>query len=634
MSQLLIILTAFATSVITTMTLMPWLLSLCHKHELTDTTNDRHHFRIPRIGGMVFAPAMLIGVATSVALRMINESISDTLKPSSFLIIIGVTIVYLLGIIDDLLGMTKWQKRLVIITTSIAFPLIGLYINNLHGLFGIWQIGYPEGFILTMTFTILIVKAIEAMNNIDGLAAVTGLVPLTAFGIVFYLTGRYNYATVALTPAGTLLVFLYYNLYGDEKIGTKAYMGHAGQLIMSYSVVYLSLKYAMDNPLVMQDRTDAILLPYTLLALPVFEYIRVFIKSNWQGMTKKQRINSYVQHQLQRKGFTQSEVVGVIFAAEAAITAINLLLHHYCDVATTWIVLLDIIVYAALQTLATSKIKAPKQEATTPGGYDGYKGEAGLVSIIMPTWNSARYVADSIDSILAQTYTDWELIITDDCSTDNTREILRKYAARDPRITIQENTVNSGAGVTRNRSIATARGQYIAFCDSDDRWVPEKLQQQVEYMRDKDVALCFSPYYTCDESSQYLGYISAPRRITLFQMMCDNKIGFLTCIYDTDVFGKRPMPTQRKGEDYGLLLQLLKICGNAYSVQQPLAHYRIRPDSQSANKISLIKYNAQTYTDTFGWPTAASYAFLFMVFLPSYFLKRLKNIMINIVRAA
>lgn len=153
-------------------------------------------------------------------------------------------------------------------------------------------------------------------------------------------------------------------------------------------------------------------------------------------------------------------------------------------------------------------------------------------------------------------------------------------------------------------------------------------------MKAQDVVLCFSPYYTCDVNSQYLGYVSAPRRVNLFQMMCDNKMGFLTCIYDTKALGKHSMPKQRKRQDHAMLLNLLKECKFAYSVPEPLAHYRIHAGNMSGKKISLLKYNAQTYTEVFGWPKPLSYAFLFTFFLPTYFTKKAKNILLNMVRAA
>ncbi len=258
-----------------------------------------------------------------------------------------------------------------------------------------------------------------------------------------------------------------------------------------------------------------------------------------------------------------------------------------------------------------------------------YCGEDGLVSVVMPTYNSARFVAESIDSILAQTYTQWELIVTDDCSTDGTVDILKEYASRDDRIVLQLLEENGGAGVARNASIRSARGRYIAFCDSDDRWTVDKLAIQLEFMQKNDVAMCFAPYYTCDESGETTGYVPAPRRVTLFDTMCDDKIGFLTCVFDANRIGKHFMPLMRRRQDYAYVLQLLRICREAHSVAEALAFYRHHDNNLSGRKVRLLKYNAQTYTTVFGWSKVLSYAFLFVFFLPSYFVKRLKNRLIN-----
>lgn len=256
----------------------------------------------------------------------------------------------------------------------------------------------------------------------------------------------------------------------------------------------------------------------------------------------------------------------------------------------------------------------------------------GLVSVIMSTWNSQRFLRESIESVLGQTYPQLELIITDDASTDDTPQILKEYAERDPRVRLLLNTTNQGAGHARNCSISEAKGRYIAFCDSDDRWLPEKLERQVRFMKATGAELCFAPYYTCDAHNHYLGYVSAPRRIGLFCLMCDNKIGFLTAIYDTRMLGKHPMPLQRKRQDHALLLTLLKECKYAYSVQEPLAHYRLHTDNMSHSKIGLLKYNAQTYQTVFGWPKPLCYLFLFTLFLPTYFWKRVQNLILNIIR--
>ncbi len=251
------------------------------------------------------------------------------------------------------------------------------------------------------------------------------------------------------------------------------------------------------------------------------------------------------------------------------------------------------------------------------------------VSIIMSTYNSARFVRESIESIQRQTYRDWELVITDDCSRDDTLAILHELAAGDERIKVIELPSNSGAGVARNTSINAAQGRYIAFCDSDDLWLPTKLEKQLRFMESNDVQLCFSPYYTCDEQGQYLAYVSAPRRVSLNTMRRDNKIGFLTCIYDAEKLGTQHIPALRKRKDWAMWLQLLKRCHRAYSVPEPLAQYRIHLGSLSSSKVGLVKYNARVYNEVFGWGRVRSYTYLFLVFLPCYLYKKAANAFIN-----
>lgn len=251
---------------------------------------------------------------------------------------------------------------------------------------------------------------------------------------------------------------------------------------------------------------------------------------------------------------------------------------------------------------------------------DGY----GLVSVIMPTYNAANWVGDSIESVLSQTYRDLELIITDDCSTDGTRDILRDYERKDPRVTVIYEPNNLGAGHTRNRCIEHARGRYIAFCDSDDRWMPEKLEKQLAFMHEKDCCMVYASYITCDEQGVNKGIIVAPRRQSLFQTKCDDKVGFLTCIYDTaKTGGKMYMPVQRKRQDYAYVLQILQKCRYAYGIREPLAYYRLHSDSISANKWSLVKYEMLTWRVVFGDSRLHAALFFVFCFMPAYILKKI-----------
>ena len=243
-----------------------------------------------------------------------------------------------------------------------------------------------------------------------------------------------------------------------------------------------------------------------------------------------------------------------------------------------------------------------------------------LVSVVMPTHNGDRFLEDSIRSILAQTYANLELVITDDCS-DNivTLEILRRFQEQDSRVDVVYLKENKGPGYARNKSIERARGRYIAFCDSDDRWFADKLERQLAFMREKGCALCCSSYIVCNERNENIGIRISPVRITYKMMERDNKIGCLTAIYDIKKLGEKYyMPTLRKRQDWALFLIILQKCRIAYGMVEPLAYYRDRSHSVSSNKFSLVKYNVAVYHEILKFSWLKSYFYFFFLFLPTY----------------
>ncbi len=250
-----------------------------------------------------------------------------------------------------------------------------------------------------------------------------------------------------------------------------------------------------------------------------------------------------------------------------------------------------------------------------------------LVSVIMPTYNSSQFLAGSIDSILAQTYQNFELLIADDCSTDDTTRLLMQYQAKDPRVKVFYNKEgNKGAGYTRNKCIENAQGRYIAFCDSDDRWTQDKLEKQVLFMQEKHCRLSYTSYTICDDYDNDYGIFIAPKQITFGDILKDNKIGCLTAMYDVEELGKIfYMPTIRKRQDWALFMMILRQCKVAYGIEEPLAYYRVRSNSISRSKLALMKYNAKVYQEVLKYGKFKSYAFLCFFFIPTYTLKVIKR---------
>ena len=245
----------------------------------------------------------------------------------------------------------------------------------------------------------------------------------------------------------------------------------------------------------------------------------------------------------------------------------------------------------------------------------------------MPTYNTGRFLSASIDSILGQTYENLELLITDDGSKDAlTLRLLREYSEKDPRVKVEYLKGNNGPGVARNKSIERAQGRYVAFCDSDDRWFPEKLEKQIALMNEKGCALSCTSYIVCNADDRETGIVMAPEVITFGMEKRDNKVGCLTAVYDIKALGRKFfMPTIRKRQDWALFLSILREASPAYTLTEPLAFYRQRNNSVSSDKLSLVKYNVRVYHEILGFPKWKAYLYFFFVFLPSYYSKVQKN---------
>lgn len=253
----------------------------------------------------------------------------------------------------------------------------------------------------------------------------------------------------------------------------------------------------------------------------------------------------------------------------------------------------------------------------------------GLVSIITPSYNSAQFIPSTIEAIQAQTYQHWELLITDDCSTDNSVEIIHKYVEKDSRIKLFQLDKNSGGGVSRNNSIKEAKGRFIAFCDSDDLWTPDKLEKQIPFMVENNAAFSYGSYMLCDEEGKLIGINICLKKLTYTKILLDNFVGCLSAVYDTEKVGKVYMPTIRKRQDWGLWISVLKKCKVGYGVKQPIGYYRIRANSVSSNKWILIRYHAMLYQQMMSIPLFLGYCMYFFVNVPTYIFKTLRTKIIN-----
>ncbi|MFJ4686493.1 glycosyltransferase family 2 protein [Streptomyces sp. NPDC088789] len=229
-----------------------------------------------------------------------------------------------------------------------------------------------------------------------------------------------------------------------------------------------------------------------------------------------------------------------------------------------------------------------------------------LVSVVMPVYNSTTTLGAAVRSVLTQTHSDLELLVTDDQSTDGSMDLLREFAEQDERVLPESAPERGGAGKARNRSINRARGDYIAFLDSDDMWLPEKTEKQLAFAAEAAAPLTYTSYFKMDadydgESTDWVPngrVIRAREHVDYHAMLRRDYIGALTAMYDRQALGTRLMPEMLKRQDYALWLSILRDGAEARGLAEPLAIYRAhQAGSLSSNKMSLVQYNWKLYRE-------------------------------------
>ena len=205
--------------------------------------------------------------------------------------------------------------------------------------------------------------------------------------------------------------------------------------------------------------------------------------------------------------------------------------------------------------------------------------DKGLVSIIMPSYNCGRFIKESIQSVQAQTYQNWELLFVDDCSKDDTLQTLMGLKENDKRINVFQNMQNSGAAVARNVALRAARGRWIAFLDSDDLWEPTKLERQINFMEENGYAFSYHDYVEIDEEDKELGiHVSGKKKVGKLGMFSCCWPGCLTVMYDAEKIGLIQVKDVKKNTDTEIWLKAVRKT-DCHLLSECLARYRRRSNS-------------------------------------------------------
>lgn len=347
---LLPILFALLASMTLTFVTMPWLLRLCQRRGLYDIPNERkvHKNKIPRLGGLLFAPAMAVGMTVGLMIMVLTDGRSEVpvFRFSTLILAVGLFLLYLIGVLDDLLGLRASFKFAVQLATTLIMPLCGLYIDNFYGFCGIYELPIWVSYPLTVFVCLLIVNSYNLIDGIDGLSSGLSIITLATFAALFAHIGVLSYTLLAVALIGSVAAFFYFNMFGSEQRGTKTFMGDTGSLVLGYAIAYLGIKYAMNNIAILPYRPQALLVSFSLVAVPALDLVRVAIGRLRRGEGIFHPDKSHIHHLTMAAGFTMRTSLWLILALQLAIIILNLLGYHILHLSANLLVPIDVLLFS------------------------------------------------------------------------------------------------------------------------------------------------------------------------------------------------------------------------------------------------------------------------------------------------
>jgi UDP-GlcNAc:undecaprenyl-phosphate GlcNAc-1-phosphate transferase len=348
---------AFFASVLCGFFIIPQILNFCKRKRLYDIPNERkvHKHAIPRLGGISFIPSMLIAFFLALWIITVKDGDVLTLSLWSVYFFIGLMMIYVVGLIDDIVGLSPTTKFIVQVLAACVLPASGLYFNNLYGFCGITDIPIYLGWPLTVFIVVFIVNAMNLIDGIDGLSGGLSILALGGFMYSFAKEGLWIYVILIAGLMGVLVPFLYFNFFGSSENNRKIFMGDAGSLSLGFILAFLCVKFAMDNQAVMPYRRNSLLLSYTMLIVPTFDVVRVTLYRLRHRKPLFAADKNHIHHKLMKIGLSQHQTLFVILVLAFG----YILLNHFLakDCFLTFIVFLDVIMWIAFHLVLDYLIK-------------------------------------------------------------------------------------------------------------------------------------------------------------------------------------------------------------------------------------------------------------------------------------
>lgn len=340
---------------------LPRIIIISKRKALYDDPDARksHIGAIPRLGGLVFIPSILISLSFSTAIRFLldfpaNDKLTGYTLLELLLLAAGSLFLYFVGVKDDLIGVRYRKKFIAQFLVASLFPMSGLYINNLYGMFGIYEVPAMIGIPFTIVMIVFITNAVNLIDGIDGLAAGGALVCFITFGTLYLLREEWIYSMLAFAVVGCLLPFMYYNIFGSVERGTKLFMGDSGSLSLGYLLSFFAVKYTMFVPNEGMDIRCAII-PLSLLFVPVFDALRVMVVRVYHKHPVFLADRNHIHHKCLAAGFTHLQSTVMLVSYTVVTLFVNLGLGELVDLNI--ILIINILLAVLINHLLDVRIK-------------------------------------------------------------------------------------------------------------------------------------------------------------------------------------------------------------------------------------------------------------------------------------
>lgn len=355
--NIILTLGAFLSSIVCGLLFIPLILNYCKDKQIYDIPNSRkvHKTKVPRLGGVSFLPSMLLSFLVALFI-LANQYQGRKIEINlwSLYFITSLTMVYSVGIIDDLIGLGAKFKFTVQIVAASLLPIAGLYINNLCGLFGIYEIPYWIGAPLTVFVIVFIDNAMNLIDGIDGLCASIGLLALCAFLYYFWLDELFIYCILIASLIGVLIPYLYFNLFGKAENNRKIFMGDSGSLTLGFILGFLFVKYTMDNRAVMPFDESHLMTAYSPLIVPTFDVVRVTIHRLRNRRPIFEADKNHIHHKLMSAGMSMHQALIAILLLAIFFTVTNHAIYPLAGITFTFII--DVAIYTLIHIMFNTLI--------------------------------------------------------------------------------------------------------------------------------------------------------------------------------------------------------------------------------------------------------------------------------------